>query len=260
MTTEIVGSEANAPEVDPEQPVAQTEDGQLPSPAESAPAAAATDDDAPLTQAEFDRRWQEREAELRQKALGDARELERRARQAEEGRKAAEARQRTQLRDAVQVSLIKGLGVTDVDDEVADDIISRVRGIESSTVEANTEAAISEAVAVAAAQAIGLGAGDVSPEAQRYVTKFRSYMERLLAHEAVREFIVRDEKAKWQASLPTLQEAQRAQARPKGEPVVRPDGVTQPLDTSKEARLQRLAFGNPSEEDRKWHQDTYGHL
>lgn len=238
MVTQPLETEV-APEVDPEESVSQTEGTEeqtLPEPAagETAPAAA-EDGEPPLTRAEVDRLIAERTAEVRQQAIQEAREQERRDRQAEEGRKAFERQQQAQLRDAVQVSLMRRLGVSEVDDETTDDIIARVRGIETSTIEQRTVSAIDEAITAAAARAVGLNPGGLSSEAQRYVDKFTTYMERLLGHDTVREYITREEKQKWAADLPKLAEAEKRKQAPKEPPLRRPDG--EPSQTRSDREL-----------------------
>lgn len=207
--------------------------------------------ETPLTASEFDRRWQERENELRQRALEEARDLEQRRRQAEGARAAAEAARQTKLRDAVQVSLMRNLGVSDIDDTAADDIVSRVRGVESSLIEESTEAAINEAITAAAAKAIGYDPGIVSPEAERYVSRFTSYMERLLSHEAVRQHVARDMRRAWEAELPKLVDAEITKRNLKPQPDLRrPNGDGGAIDQSREALLDRVAFGVDKEGNR----------
>lgn len=226
--------EVVAPEVDPEEQVDQTEgteEPELPEPAaeESTPAAA-DEGEPPLTRADVERMM----AETRQAAIQEAREQERRERQAEEGRKAFEKQQQAQLRDAVQVSLMRRLGVSEVDDETTDDIIARVRGIETATVETRTVTAIDEAITAAAARAVGMNPGGLSPEAARYVDKFTTYMQRLLAHDAVREYVTREEKQKWAADLPKLVEAEQRKAAIKQPPLKRPEGEPAATRTDRE--------------------------
>lgn len=243
--------EVETPEVDPEPPTTQTEEPEestLPELAAEEPATAAADEgEAPLTRAEFERLMQEREAGIRQSAIEEARELERRERQAEEGRKAFERQQQAQLRDSVQVTLMRRLGVQEVEDDVVDDIIGRVRGIETSAVETRTVSAIDEAITAAAAKAVGLNPGALSPEASRYVDKFTGYMQRLLAHDVVREYVTREEKQKWAADLPKLFEAEKRKAAPKAPPIIRPDGKAP--DTRTDAEI--MADPNTSIEDLK---------
>lgn len=215
-----------AAEGDPVLEEAQTEDG-LPAVAAEEPQEAAPDE-KPLTQADFDRMWREREADLRRQTLEEARDLERRQRQSEEGRKAAEMRRQAQLRDAVQISLIKNLGVTEVDDATADDIISRVRNVDSSAITQGTESAINEAIAAAAAQVVGIRTEPVSADAQQYMGRFVNYMQQLLSHEAVREFVSRDAKKAWEAELPKIVEAELAKRKPAQAPMKRIDSQPAP--------------------------------
>lgn len=239
MVTQPLEETEVTPEVDPEELPSQTEgteEPELPDPAadETVPAAA-EEGEPPLTRAEVDRLIAERAAQIRQEAIQEAREQERRERQAEEGRKAFERQQQAQLRDAVQVSLMRRLGVSEIDDETADEIITRVRGIESTSVEQRTVSAIDEAITAAAAKAVGLRTGDLSPEASRYLDKFTTYMERLLTHDVVREYVTREEKKKWAADLPKLVEAEQRKAAPKQPPLKRPEG--EPAQTRSDAEL-----------------------
>ena len=220
MVSEVIQPQEEEQELDPEQVPAQTE-GDLPIVAAEEEPAAASEESKPLTQADFDRKWAEKEAELRRQTIEEARDFERRQRQSEEGRKAAEQRRQAQLRDAVQVSLVRKLGVTDIDDDTADDIIARVRGVETSAVEQSTEAAINEAITAAAAQVVGLRTEPLSAEAQRYMGRFVSYMERLLTHDVVKDFVSRDAKKAWEAELPKIVERELANRKPPGQPMKR---------------------------------------
>lgn len=252
---------AVAPEVDQALPETQTEEPEeltLPEVAAGEPVEAAADDgEKPLTRAEVEKLLADREVSIRQQAVEEARDLERRQRQSEEGRRAYEQERRVKQRDAVSISLTRKLGITDIDDDVADDIISRVQSVEQDAIESGTASAIDEAITAAAARAVGLNPGVVSAQAERYVPKFQGYMERLLTHPTVREFILRDAKKDWEAQLPAVVEAEISKRKPTQPELKRPEGAPGATDNSDQERQRRLAFGAPTPDDHEWLRQKY---
>ena len=231
MVTQTFEEEVVTQEVDPALPDTQTEiEEAIPDAAEEPVEAAAVESEPPLTRAEFEKLMSERESAIRASAIEEARDLDRRQRQSEEGRRAFEVQRQAKLRDAVSVSLTRKLGITDVDDDTADDIISRVQGVEADVIEQGTAAAIDEAVTAAAARAVGLNPGPISAEAQRYVGKFTGYMERLFTHQVVRDFIAKDAKKEWDAQLPKVVEAELSKRNQAGRNGAAP--LKRPTDSS----------------------------